>query len=150
MEHTFSLHDSAPAGHTPDVEPFELPAPYDPPPAPFESTPPYEAPASLHAFPVAESAAADDGWVQEDVHEEETAVEHHGSDADAVRRVVLRLTGGETVELSSTRSADEAIERGRDAVRRIAQAEASGEWPEFDGRFLRPDQIVSVDVQVAD
>lgn len=151
MEHTFSLHDSTPAGHTPPVEPFELPAPYDPPPAPFESSPSpsYEAPASLHPFPVAESTDSPDGWVQEDVPAE-AGEEYHESDGGAVRRIVLRLTGGETVELGSTSSAEDAIERGREAVRRIAQAESTGEWPEFDGRFLRPDQIVSVDVQVAD
>lgn len=156
MEHTFSLHDSAPASHTPDVEPFELPAPYDPPPAPFESSPSYEAPvyeepASLHQFPTAEPVEASDGWVQEEVPAEVEAGEQHArSDGDAVRRIVLRLSGGETVELSSASSTEDAMEQGREAVRRIAQAESTGEWPEFDGRFLRPDQIVSVDVQVAD
>ena len=149
MEHTFSLHDSAPVNHTPEVEPFELPAPYDPPPVPFESSPSYEAPASVHPFPAAESTDSPTGWVQEEVPVE-TGEEHHRSDGDAMRRIVLRLSGGETVELGSTSSADDAIEQGREAVRRIAQAESTGEWPEFGGRFLRPDQIVSVDVQVAD
>jgi hypothetical protein len=148
MEHTFSLHDSAPAGHTPAVEPFEMPAPFDPPPAPFESTPSYEAPASLHTFPVAESTDTPNGWVQEEVPAE--AGETHHTDGGAMRRIVLRLSGGETVELGSTSDADDAIEQGREAVRRIAQAESTGEWPEFDGRFLRPDTIVSVDVQVAE
>jgi hypothetical protein len=138
MEHTFSLHDSAPASHTPAVEPFELPSPYDPPPAPFESTPApfestpsYETPASLHPFPVAESTDAPNGWVQEEVPDE--TGETHYTDGGAMRRIVLRLSGGEVVELGST-----------------SDAESTGEWPEFDGRFLRPDTIVSVDVQVAE
>ncbi len=46
--------------------------------------------------------------------------------------------------------ADEAVEFARDAVRRIAAAESTGEWPEIDGRFLRPDSIFSVDIQAAD
>jgi hypothetical protein len=65
------------------------------------------------------------------------------------RRVVLQLTGGETVELRRVADADEAVEFAREAVRRIAAAEATGEWPEIDGRFLRPDSIFSVDVQVS-
>ena len=165
MEHTLSLHDSSP-GHTPAPEPFELPAPYDPPPAPFEPSASYEAAASLHSFPPAEPAEAPDGWVQEEVpaeageHHHEHGYEHHHehgyeqepaytfASADAVRRIVLRLSGGETVELGTSASAESAVEEGREAVRRIAQAEANGEWPEFDGRFLRPDTIVSVDIQV--
>ncbi len=66
------------------------------------------------------------------------------------RRVVLQLTDGQTVELRRMWDADEAVEFAREAVRRIAAAEASGEWPDLDGRFLRPDTIFSVDIQVAD
>ena len=66
------------------------------------------------------------------------------------RRVVLRMTGGEVVELRRTWSEDEAVAFAREAVRRIAAAEQTGEWPELDGRFLRPDQIFSVDIQVAE
>ena len=66
------------------------------------------------------------------------------------RRVVLQLTGGETVELRRFTDSDEAVEFARDCVRRIAAAEATGEWPEIDGRFLRPDSIFSVDIQAAD
>ena len=66
------------------------------------------------------------------------------------RRVVLRMTGGETVELRRMWNEDEAVAFAREAVRRIAAAEQTGEWPELDGRFLRPDQIFSVDIQVAE
>jgi hypothetical protein len=74
--------------------------------------------------------------------------EFHGSTGE--RRVVLRMTGGEVVELRRTSDEAEAVAFAREAVRRIADAERTGEWPELDGRFLRPDQIFSVDIQVAE
>jgi hypothetical protein len=74
--------------------------------------------------------------------------EFNGSTGE--RRVVLRMTGGETVELRRMWDEAEAVAFAREAVRRIADAEQTGEWPELDGRFLRPDQIFSVDIQVAE
>ncbi len=59
---------------------------------------------------------------------------------------MIRLIGGENVELDETGSRDEALAIARDVVRRIAAAEESGEWPEVAGRLLRPGAIVSVDV----
>ncbi len=68
-------------------------------------------------------------------------------DADAgPRRVVVRLNGSEDVELGEAESRDEALAVAREVVRRIAAAEDSGEWPELEGRLLRPGAIVSVDV----
>ncbi len=68
-------------------------------------------------------------------------------DADAgPRRVLIRLAGGDAVELGETGGRDEALLLAREVVRRIAAAEADGEWPELDGRLLRPGAIVSVDV----
>jgi hypothetical protein len=77
----------------------------------------------------------------------ETHDEFNGSAGE--RRVVLRMTGGEVVELRRMSDEAEAVAFAREAVRRIAAAEQTGEWPELDGRFLRPDQIFSVDIQVA-
>ncbi len=151
MEHTISLHDSTPEPSTP--EPFELPS--------YES---YEEPTQLHPFAAADPVSVDDGWVQEEVPAEAVAeveyVEHHEHEhvqhapvfgtTETEHRVVLQLTGGETVELRRFTDSDEAVEFARDCVRRIAAAEATGEWPEIDGRFLRPDSIFSVDVQVSE
>lgn len=68
-------------------------------------------------------------------------------DADAgPRRVVVRLIGSEDVELGHAESRDEALALAREVVRQIAAAEAAGEWPQLEGRFLRPGAIVSVDV----
>jgi hypothetical protein len=62
------------------------------------------------------------------------------------RRLVVRLLGGEDLELGIFNGPDEAIARAKQLVGVIAAAEASGEWPELEGRFLRPSSIVSLDV----
>ena len=65
------------------------------------------------------------------------------------RRLVVRLLGGEDVELGVFDGPDAAIARAKQLVEGIARAEAAGEWPELEGRFLRPSSIVSVDVLAA-
>lgn len=68
-------------------------------------------------------------------------------DADAgPRRVVVRLLGGDHIELAEVRSRDEAFALAREVVLRISAAEAAGEWPELEGRLVRSGAIVSVDV----
>jgi hypothetical protein len=145
MEHTISLHDSGPPTQGPASE-FELPASYE---SSFEESSyaeqPYEAPANLHPFPTAEPEV-EDGWVQEAPPEEPGEPAAGG---DAMRRIVLRMSGGENVELAVVAGQDEAVAIARDFVRRVAQAEAVGEWPEYEGRFLRTDTLVSVDIEVA-
>ncbi len=66
------------------------------------------------------------------------------------RRLVVRLLGGEDVELGTFDGPDAAIDRARELVTAIDAAESAGEWPELEGRFLRPGAIVSVDILVAD
>jgi hypothetical protein len=65
------------------------------------------------------------------------------------RRVVVRLHGGEDVELGRAEGREPAVRIARDMVRAIEDAEAAGEWPLFEDRFLRPGAIVSIDVQRA-
>jgi hypothetical protein len=174
MEHTISLHDSSPE---PSPEPFEVSASHgyeDPLPlhafvaeSASDGWVQEEVPDEFEPEAVAEV----------EHHERFEPVEHHehhehqpheihavhevpafdeapsfGEPAGPSdeRRVVLQLTGGETVELRRVADADEAVEFAREAVRRIAAAEATGEWPEIDGRFLRPDSIFSVDIQIAE
>jgi hypothetical protein len=66
-----------------------------------------------------------------------------------VRRLVVRLLGGDEVELGTFDERDDAMEAAQQLVERFSSAEASGEWPEVDGRFLRPGSIASIDVLVA-
>lgn len=69
---------------------------------------------------------------------------------DDVRRLVVRLLGGEEVELGSFDDRGDAMEAAQELVARFSAAEAGGEWPEIDGRFLRPGAVASIDVLVAD
>jgi hypothetical protein len=121
MEETLSLYTTAPGAVTAVPEPLG-------------SSPP-----STTAAPVVSK-----GWVQE---QNPYAVGVSSPFAD--RRIVVRLSTGEELVAGGARSASEAAEVGRDVVRRIADAESAGEWPEIDGHFVRPDTIVSVDVEVA-
>ena len=70
--------------------------------------------------------------------------------ADTPRRLVVRLLGGEEVELGDFDDRNDAVEAAQELIARFSSAEASGEWPEVDGRFLRPAAIASVDVLVRD
>ena len=67
-----------------------------------------------------------------------------------VRRLVVRLLGGDEIELGSFDDRDDAMEAAQQLVGRFSSAEAAGEWPEVDGRFLRPGAVASIDVLVAD
>jgi hypothetical protein len=60
-------------------------------------------------------------------------------------KVFVRLTSGERVDVGSFESLDQAKERGAEIARTLASE--SPEWPFVAGRFLRPDTIVSVDVE---
>jgi hypothetical protein len=66
------------------------------------------------------------------------------------RRLVVRLLGGEELELGDFDDRDDAIEAAKELVGRFTSAESAGEWPEVDGRFLRPASIASVDVLIKD
>ena len=63
-----------------------------------------------------------------------------------VRRIVVRLLGGEEVDYAEADDREIAVEAARELTRSFAEAESRGEWPEVAGRFLRPGSILSVDV----
>ena len=69
--------------------------------------------------------------------------------AAGVRRLVVRLLGGEEIELGSFDDRGDAMEAAQELVARFSSAEAAGEWPEVEGRFLRPGSVASIDVLVA-
>ena len=60
-------------------------------------------------------------------------------------KVLVRLTSGERVDAGAFASLDQAKERGAEIARTLAAE--SPEWPFVAGRFLRPDTIVSLDVE---
>ena len=61
-----------------------------------------------------------------------------------LRRVVIRLTGGEVVQLGTAPNRQSALVLARTFIAEIE--EPQGEWPVVGDRLLRPDSIVSVDV----
>jgi len=65
-----------------------------------------------------------------------------------VRRLVVRLLGGDEIELGTFDDRTDAMEAAQQLVARFSTAEAAGEWPEVEGRFLRPDSVASIDVLV--
>ena len=106
---------------------------YDAPPIPLRPFPTSVAKAAVETQPEAE---------QEAEHEDVPVVAE-------VRRLVVRLLGGDEIELGSFDERDDAMEAAQQLVARFSSAEASGEWPEVDGRFLRPGSVASIDVLVA-
>jgi len=68
--------------------------------------------------------------------------------AAETRRVVLRLVGGERLELGSYDGRDAALGAAQELIAAFTAAEAEGVWPELDGRFVRPASVVSIDVLV--
>jgi hypothetical protein len=109
----------------------------------------FEAPAvPLRPFPTAVATAVA-GPVQESETEQETETEEIPVAAE-VRRLVVRLLGGDEIELGTFDDRDDAMEAAQELVARFSAAEDGGEWPEVDGRFLRPGSVASIDVLVAD
>ena len=66
--------------------------------------------------------------------------------ARTIRRIVLTLLGGDRLELAAYEERDEAVAAARELMTRFAAAEETGEWPELEGRFIRPASVASIDV----
>lgn len=62
------------------------------------------------------------------------------------RLVVIRLLGGEQVELGGYVDRDAAVAAARELMTQFSAAETAGEWPELVGRFIRPGAVASIDV----
>jgi hypothetical protein len=60
--------------------------------------------------------------------------------------VIVRLRDGETVRIGEHPNAAAASAQAAKTVTQIASAASNGKWPLFDGRYLSPDTIVSVDL----
>lgn len=64
-----------------------------------------------------------------------------------LRRVVIRLRSGEELEVGRTDGREPAVRVARDTIQLIEDAQRADEWPQVDDRYLRPDAIISVDIQ---
>ena len=122
---------SEPAPSAPEPEPEPEPAPSAPvadaPPAPVETpaAPPEAGPETVLSFlpPVSEPEPPKPAF-----------------------RVTIRLANDEPFVVAECGDLDEAKEQAQDIIRQLAEA-AVGDWPFVNGRFLKPDSIVSVDVE---
>jgi hypothetical protein len=65
-----------------------------------------------------------------------------------LRRVVVRLTDGEVVQVGTAPNRDGALALARTVMAEID--EPGGEWPLVGDRLLRPESVVSVDVLATD
>jgi len=102
----------------------------------------FEAPSvPLRPFPTSQAPAPAETVAETETEERPSAAE--------VRRLVVRLLGGEEVELGSFDDRSDAMAAAQQLVARFSSAEAAGEWPEVEGRFLRPGSVASIDVLVA-
>ena len=70
--------------------------------------------------------------------------------AEETRRVVIRVRGGDEIEVGRTVGREPAVRIARDTIKLIEEAQQAEEWPSVGDRFLRPDAIVSIDVQRAE
>jgi hypothetical protein len=60
-------------------------------------------------------------------------------------QVTIRLTNGERVPAGTYETEAEAEERVRELMGAVA---VPGSWPRVDNRYIRPDAIVSIDVNI--
>lgn len=61
-----------------------------------------------------------------------------------LRRVVVRLSDGEVLQVGTAPNRDSALVLARTVIAEIE--EPRGEWPLVGDRMLRPESVVSVDV----
>jgi len=115
---------------SPEPVPFPEPAA---PPAPL----PYP-PAASQQEPDPEPAPA------VDIPTSPTPDEHGGETA-GVWRMTIKLTNGERVEAGDFPDLGAAKQQAKAIMTQIADA-AQDEWPFVNGRFVKPDTIVSVDI----
>ena len=111
------------------------------------------APVALKSFEaiLAERQAAEQAQPAETEEAAETVETIEEAPAAAEqRRLVVRLLGGEEIELGVFDVRADAVAAAQELVAAFTSAESSGEWPEVEGRFLRPASVASIDVLLQD
>ena len=127
----------------------ELPAPAFEPPA-FEAPAPVPEPepepelAPLATEPVApQSLPQSNGQVHEDFEDDTPPP---AAPPGAAYRVSIRLTSGERMTVAECEDIGEAKGYAKALTKQLGSTD-SDDWPFVNGRFLKPDTIVSVDVE---
>ncbi len=110
----------------PAAEAAPAPAPAAEPPAPVDEEPipaPAPAPAAAPTAPVPTPSPS----------------------AQTGARVLVRLENGERIEVGDFDGMDSAKKRARSLMAELRQA---AEWPFLSGRYVRPESIVSIDIDL--
>jgi hypothetical protein len=66
------------------------------------------------------------------------------------RRVVVQLTDAESIVIAEVPTKQEAVAVAEQVFDTIDRAAARGDWAELGDRLVRPEAIVSVDVELAE
>ncbi|MGA9761904.1 MAG: hypothetical protein WBQ14_05725 [Gaiellaceae bacterium] len=110
-------------------------------------------PPSWASEPVeASEEVATEGFVLEDAGDisPEPAATSENESAPAPNRgefeLVLRLVDGDRMPIGSFSSVEGAQEKAAEVVKQFGETK-DGSWPLIGGRFLRPDTIVSIDIE---
>lgn len=113
-------------------------------PAPPEPTP---APVARPVLEVAPEPAPEPEPMQPEPTQSKPAPEPMQSEPalETVARVYARLSTGERIEIASFPELRQARDRAADVVRDLSATQP--EWPFIAGRFVRPEAVVSVDVE---
>ena len=136
-----------------DLAELEVPAPPEMPVSSFDqqaNEPEAEPPAPEEApepEPVAETEQIAPEAQPEPAPALEPPAEEIADEPQATTHVVVvRLREGEAVRIGEHPNAAAASAQAAKTVSQITAASSNGKWPMFDGRYLSPDTIVSVDL----
>lgn len=100
----------------------------------------------MHAFPIRDLPRR--GGQAEPRARDATVVAFPLTEGAGRRRVVVRLLGDDQVEVGRVGERDDALRLARGTIERIEAAAARAQWLEVGDRLLRPDAILSVDVEL--
>jgi outer membrane biosynthesis protein TonB len=121
-------------------EPTPEPVPTFAPPSPPAPEPVAEVPpVAPGPAPAAQEPASVDP-------EPETDYRRSGPSSLAFH-LYIRLSTGERIDANTFSDLNEAREHAEDLVKKLASN--SHVWPHFGGRYIRPDAIISIDVEAA-
>jgi len=122
----------------------ELPAPAFEAPAPTPEPEPQPEVAPLATEPVApQSLPQSNGHMQEDFEDDTPPP---AAAPGAAYRVSIRLTSGERMDVTECEDIAEAKGYAKALTKQLDSTD-NDDWPFVNGRFLKPDTIVSVDVE---
>ena len=108
-----------------------------------------EAPAETPESAYAAAEAGSDPVAEPAAEAPAPAEAEHADDDRGEYELVLRLSGGDRVPIGTFSSLDEAQVQAGEVVKQFSDVQEGG-WPFIGGRYLRPETIVSIDIEHQD